>query len=157
MGIMLMVDQSRRSTASFQNQPATRRSILDRAFRMLHADCTKLFFINSESQVVRELYMIVTTLPDADGCGNIKSIDEEGQVIDFCYRIKPDGTVHGWVALDGEHEQSILPLEPTFDENGVMNAFVIRFSCGYTANYRVEPLDEYYYPADEMVARETAS
>merc|ERR1711964_496408 len=119
---------------------------MGRAFRQLYTTRTKFYF---KSQVPRPHnwswahYKIVSTLPDANGCGTMESIDEAGYVLDFCYRIKPDGTLHGWIARDGEHANSVLPLEPSFGENGEMNAFLIQFSSGYTARYRVGPFGEY--------------
>merc|ERR1711964_191094 len=99
-----------------------------------------------------DLYIAVATWGGADGIGLIQSIGDEDTTIDLCYRIHFDGSIHAWVAQDGESEESELPIYLEFDHQGEVDNLVIEFTCGYMAEYRVWSFDDIYFPSEELTA-----
>merc|ERR1711900_24505 len=124
------------------------------AIEQLYSVGTRFYFVNGHGDCLEDLYLTVATLPDAEGVGIMKSVDEEATTVDICYRIKADGSMHGWVSLDGEHEASILPLHPRVNRSGEVEEIKIEFSGGYMAEYRVCSFDDYHFPSEEIHAKD---
>merc|ERR1711964_574366 len=132
----------------------SRKSLVNRAIRQLYIAGTRFYFVNQEGGPLEDLYMTVATLPGADGVGVLKSIDEEAATVDICYRVKPDGSIIGWVSPDGENEHSILPIIPCFNKGGEIESLKVIFSGGYVAEYKLCSFEDYYYPSEEVAAKE---
>merc|ERR1711964_313715 len=117
--------------------------------------CTQLelgCFINEERDPIEDLYLTVSTLPGMDGVGTLISVDKDKRV-DLCYRVKPDGSIIGWVSLDREDEHP-LPLTLRFNDRGKVDRLNIEFSSGFVAEYTLSSFDDYFYPSEEVGAEE---
>merc|ERR1711964_506363 len=96
------------------------------------------------------LYIIVDELPGMDDMGILLNIDRDSDTIDtLCYRVKPDGSIHGWVKKAGETRNAIFHVTPGFTPEGVVESITFAFHSRCVRFHSRSAPGEHYYPSDE--------
>merc|ERR1711964_15046 len=119
----------------YGTQPSYKSSKATTAIRQFHTAGTRFFFVNQNGGPLQDLYVTVATLPRTDGVGvlTVKNVDEEATIVDICYRVKPDGSVIGWVGDENEHS---IPIIPRFNAQGELESLKVEFSGGYVVDFK---------------------